>query len=164
MKIGTILILSLAFTSGYAAAIYKSMDRDGNVVFSDHPILAAQQVEKLAIAEPSAQQEKQAQQQLKQLRQEDKAIHRQLAEQQKQRDTAQRKLGQAYDNLDIAKRAQQIAEGNWQDAVKELNKSNTDYNKKRALLLEKAYEQAKANYFKAEKELVKAQNELNSLK
>jgi|GEM_PF-2063569 len=157
-------ILGLFLTSSYASTVYKSVDEQGNVLFSDHPVAGTEEPQKLDLPSVEKQSEKRAEQQLKQFNEEDRAIRQRIDEKKQKLAAVQQKLDQAFAKLDVAKQAMQAAEREWQNAVNTFSRDATSYNQKRALLLGKSYEQAKSHYMKAEQELAKVQSERNSLR
>lgn len=163
MKMQRIFILLLiVIISSYATTIYKSVDENGNAVFSDHPIPNTRQPQKLEV--PDTATAGQDKQQLQQLREEDKAIRQRLDELQQKRKEIQQKIAQVYAKFDVAEKAKREAQTEWEKATAILKRDNTKYNRERAWVMAKNYEQAKARYNKVEQELAKLQTERNSLK
>jgi len=113
---------------------------------------------------PKKNEKPQANQQLKQRVDEDKAIRRRLDEKRHQLEAIQRKLEQANVKLQVVEKAMHAAQNEWQRAVEILAHDNTDYNRKRALQLQKNHERVKAQYTRTEQELAKVQSERNSLR
>jgi transposase-like protein len=164
MKIQTFIMLLAFATFSQASVIYKSIDEHGNVVFSDRPKTNAQSHEKLELDEPAKLDQTQSQTQLKQLDEENHTIRQRFREKHQALEQIDQKIKQDYAALTIAEKAMQQAQVNWQEAMRNLQRGGTDYEKKRALLLEKTYEQTKSAYNQAQQDLARAQSERNSLR
>ena len=156
--------MTLFLTSSYAAEVYKSIDNEGHVVFSDQPLANPQQQQKIELPEVKERKQSQVNQQLKQLTKEDETIRQRLDEKRRKLEIIQLKIEQAYAKLQIAEKARHAGQREWQQAVEALARDDTDYHRKRALQLERNYERVKAQYTKAEQELAKVQSERNSVR
>lgn len=164
MKFYSVLFITLFLTSSYAAEVYQSIDKEGNVVFSDQPLANMQQQQKIILPEVKESKKPRVNQQLKKLTKEDETIRQRLDEKKRKLEIIQLKIEQAYAKLQVAEKASYAAQQEWQQAVKTLSRDDTDYHRKRALQLERNYERLKAQYTRAEQELAKVQSAKNGLR
>ena len=160
----SMVLASLLTMTGFAAVIYKFVDRQGNVIFSDRPLPNTEHGERVKLAEPSKQQEKQAQKKLKGIKRENAILSKRLAEKRQRLESASAAIQAIAAKLKIVEQAMTKAYVNWQAALVTLQSDASKYNQKRALLLERTYEQTKRPYAKLQQELAKAERQRNSLK
>lgn len=115
------IIMLCCLTQSFASDVYRWVDAQGNVHFSEKPAADAKQVKQIKIHDVPEHIQQQATERKQQLLKSDKVLDSKLEQKRTQRLAIRKKLQNAYSELDAAKQDLQTAQNKLSNVSSELD-------------------------------------------